>query len=164
MAVTFATFVAQQYANLPLIRALYPNAREYESAYVNSNGLSSWLESMAGETLSVEMTENIAKVYIQYCGRAASDIPSLLVGLSRYGISLPGERGLLTAEYWESKVARHYWAPCGVASMHAHPHLEVQSTWQTRARGSNDGEYAIYLAAAESLGWTVKTYEQWLNS
>jgi hypothetical protein len=38
------------------------------------------------------------------------------------------------------------------------------STWQTQYRGDNDSEYQIYLAAAESLGWQVKTYEQWLTS
>lgn len=37
-------------------------------------------------------------------------------------------------------------------------------TWQTQSRGSNDNEYQIYVAAAESLGWTVKTYDEWLKS
>lgn len=38
------------------------------------------------------------------------------------------------------------------------------ATWQTQCRGDNDSEYQIYLAAAESLGWTIKTYDEWLNS
>lgn len=37
-------------------------------------------------------------------------------------------------------------------------------TWQTQYRADNDSEYQIYLAAAESLGWQVKTYDEWLNS
>lgn len=37
-------------------------------------------------------------------------------------------------------------------------------TWQTKSRGDNDSEYQIYLVAAESLGWTIKTYDEWLNS
>lgn len=37
-------------------------------------------------------------------------------------------------------------------------------TWQTQYRGDNDSEYQIYLAAAESLNWQVKTYDEWLNS
>lgn len=42
--------------------------------------------------------------------------------------------------------------------------LEVNENWQTQARGDNDAEYQIYVAAAESLGWTVKSYEEWLQS
>lgn len=37
-------------------------------------------------------------------------------------------------------------------------------TWQTPYRGTNENEYQIYVACAESLGWTVKTYEEWLSS
>jgi len=36
--------------------------------------------------------------------------------------------------------------------------------WQTQNRGDNDAEYQIYVAAAESLGWVVKTYQEWLES
>lgn len=36
--------------------------------------------------------------------------------------------------------------------------------WQTPRRGSNDDEYQIYVAAAESLGWAVKSYEEWLEA
>jgi hypothetical protein len=42
--------------------------------------------------------------------------------------------------------------------------LIPNANWQTQQRGDNDSEYQIYVAAAESLGWTVKTYEQWLRS
>lgn len=42
--------------------------------------------------------------------------------------------------------------------------LEVNENWQTQARGDNDSEYQIYVACAEDLGWTVKTYDEWLNS
>lgn len=42
--------------------------------------------------------------------------------------------------------------------------MEVLDTWQTQGRGSNDAEYQIYVANAESLGWVVKSYEEWLAS
>jgi len=42
--------------------------------------------------------------------------------------------------------------------------LQPNDDWQTRYRGSNDDEYAIYVAAAESLGWPVKSYDEWLQS
>jgi hypothetical protein len=42
--------------------------------------------------------------------------------------------------------------------------LQVVETWQTPLRGTNDSEYQIYVAAAEDLGWEVKSYEEWLNS
>ena len=42
--------------------------------------------------------------------------------------------------------------------------LEVNDNWQTQARGDNDSEYQIYKTNAESLGWKVKTYDEWLNS
>lgn len=38
------------------------------------------------------------------------------------------------------------------------------ATWQTQARGDNDSEYQIYVAAAASLGWQVKSYDEWLAS
>ena len=38
------------------------------------------------------------------------------------------------------------------------------ANWQTQVRGSNDAEYQIYVACAESLGWPVKTYDEWLAS
>ena len=41
--------------------------------------------------------------------------------------------------------------------------LEVNDNWQTQARGDNDSEYQIYKTNAESLGWKVKTYDEWLN-
>jgi hypothetical protein len=42
--------------------------------------------------------------------------------------------------------------------------LEVNANWQTQARGTNDAEYQIYIANAESLGWVIKSYDEWLNS
>ena len=48
--------------------------------------------------------------------------------------------------------------------MNQQPILIPNADWQTQARGSNSAEYEIYVAAAESLGWVVKTYDQWLNS
>ncbi|WP_175787377.1 hypothetical protein [Burkholderia anthina] len=44
------------------------------------------------------------------------------------------------------------------------PKLMPTADWQTRARGDNDSEYQIYVANAESLGWPVKSYDEWLNS
>jgi hypothetical protein len=43
-------------------------------------------------------------------------------------------------------------------------HLIPNANWQTPQRGSNDLEYQIYVANAESLGWNVKSYDEWLNS
>ena len=42
--------------------------------------------------------------------------------------------------------------------------LLLNANWQTKLRGDDDSEYQIYLAAAESLGWKIKTYDEWLNS
>ncbi|MCP1674346.1 hypothetical protein J2T57_001448 [Natronocella acetinitrilica] len=44
------------------------------------------------------------------------------------------------------------------------PRLTPRDDWQTQGRGSNDQEYEIYREAAESLGWPLKTYEEWLAS
>lgn len=44
------------------------------------------------------------------------------------------------------------------------PNLIPADTWQTQQRGDNDYEYQVYVACAESLGWTVKTYDEWLRS
>jgi len=50
--------------------------------------------------------------------------------------------------------------------------LETLDTWQTKARGSNDAEYQIYLHCADNgkggditnNGEPLKSYEEWLNS
>lgn len=42
--------------------------------------------------------------------------------------------------------------------------LQPRADWQTQQRGTNDAEYEIYVANAESLGWAVKTYDEWLAS
>ncbi|AOZ05928.1 MULTISPECIES: hypothetical protein [Burkholderiaceae] len=44
------------------------------------------------------------------------------------------------------------------------PRLLPRADWQTQARGTNDAEYEIYRTNAESLGWRVKSYDEWLNS
>lgn len=42
------------------------------------------------------------------------------------------------------------------------PPLVPSETGQTPVRVSNDAEFQIYLAAAEALGWPLKTYDEWL--
>ena len=50
--------------------------------------------------------------------------------------------------------------------------LETLDTWQTKARGTNDQEYQIYLTFADDgkggditrNGAPLKTYEEWLAS
>jgi hypothetical protein len=49
-------------------------------------------------------------------------------------------------------------------SMYDDPRLLPSATWQTPARGTNDDEYAIYVENARALGWSVKTYDEWLSS
>ena len=49
--------------------------------------------------------------------------------------------------------------------------LEYNQDWETRARGTNDSEYQIYLSFADdgkgidiTTGNPLKTYAEWLNS
>ena len=42
--------------------------------------------------------------------------------------------------------------------------LMPNANWQTQQRGANDAEYEIYAECAKSLGWTVKSYAEWLDS
>ena len=49
--------------------------------------------------------------------------------------------------------------------------LEYNQYWETRARGTNDSEYQIYLSFADdgkgidiTTGNPLKTYDEWLNS
>ena len=50
--------------------------------------------------------------------------------------------------------------------------LEHQEFWQTKARGTNDSEYQLYLELADDgqggditrEGAPLKTYDEWLNS
>lgn len=42
--------------------------------------------------------------------------------------------------------------------------LIPSADWQIQQRGTNDQEYQIYVDCAESLGWAVKSYEEWLRT
>lgn len=42
--------------------------------------------------------------------------------------------------------------------------LENQLMLQHPVRGRMEQEYNIYVAAAEDLGWNVKTFDEWLDS
>ena len=42
--------------------------------------------------------------------------------------------------------------------------LENQLMLQHPVRGRREQEYEIYVAAAEDLGWNVKTFDEWLDS
>lgn len=39
-----------------------------------------------------------------------------------------------------------------------------QPMTQTKLRGTHDQEYQIYVDCATSLGWDIKTYDEWLTS
>jgi len=48
---------------------------------------------------------------------------------------------------------------------------EVRDVWQTKARGTDDQEYQLYLDLADdgkgndfTTGKPLKTYDEWLNS
>lgn len=40
----------------------------------------------------------------------------------------------------------------------------TQPMIQTQLRGTHEQEYEIYRECAESLGWNVKTFEEWMES
>jgi hypothetical protein len=42
--------------------------------------------------------------------------------------------------------------------------IENQLMLQHPVRGRMEQEYEIYVAAAEDLGWDVKTFDEWLDS
>ena len=51
------------------------------------------------------------------------------------------------------------------------PELDFDNDWQTKARGTNENEYDIYLACADdglgndsTTGETLKSFDEWLNS
>ncbi len=44
------------------------------------------------------------------------------------------------------------------------PDLLPRANWQTQSRGTNQQEYEIYVAAAKSLGWRIKSYDEWMKS
>jgi len=42
--------------------------------------------------------------------------------------------------------------------------MEYRMDYQTQTRGANSDEYQIYVECARSLGWEIKSYDEWLNS
>ena len=47
---------------------------------------------------------------------------------------------------------------------HENELIEQIYNCRTKLRGSHEQEYQNYAECAKSLGWKVKTYEEWLNS
>lgn len=43
-------------------------------------------------------------------------------------------------------------------------HEFTQPMIQTKVRGTHEQEYEIYVENARALGWTVKTFDQWMAS
>lgn len=41
--------------------------------------------------------------------------------------------------------------------------LSTNGDWQTQQRGALEDEYEVYVACTESLGWPVKSFDEWLN-
>lgn len=48
--------------------------------------------------------------------------------------------------------------------MPENPALIVDPDWRTRQQGTMEQEYEIYVANARSLGWELKTFDEWLDS
>lgn len=105
---SFLNFIERHYRAQPLrIQRLYPSLDAFSSQYVRSYGFTHWWESMRGAHLTEPMTLHIGETLSNYGGKSATDIPSLLVTLSRhYDISLPDTPGILEPAYWQRHLSR----------------------------------------------------------
>lgn len=109
---SFNTFVAKKYQAKPeKMKEVYGSLEAFRSMYAASNGLSEWFDSLRGQSISLGLTNNIAKTFILESRRIPEEIPSLLSSLSRqYDIELPVVEGILTRDYWIDKAKQLGWA------------------------------------------------------
>ena len=42
--------------------------------------------------------------------------------------------------------------------------FDINENQKTKLDGTLDDRYQVYLVIAEQLGWTIKSYDEWLNS
>lgn len=102
---SFNTFIAKEYQQLyPGMREIYGSLEKFTKTTIANQGLTPWLESLQGKSISLGLTHNIGKTYIERCDRQPSEIPAVLAQISRlYDIELPVVEGILAKEYWEAK-------------------------------------------------------------
>jgi hypothetical protein len=63
-----------------------------------------WLSSFKDEALTAVQWKFLVFVYIKYGKRKLTDIPAIIVSISRtYNIEIPAVYGILTNDYWQKK-------------------------------------------------------------
>ena len=122
MALSFVSFVSQQYKNAPqFVKKYHADFESFKNNYILSYGLTPWYESLRGSEISAHLCINIAKSLVIYGGRSANTIPMCLAQISRsYEIELPATEGLLTPEFWQELIAARQWQPITQTNTTAH--------------------------------------------
>jgi len=104
MPLSFASFVAQKYKSLPLVRQFYASPVDYQDSYVRNHGLSEWYITMIGTQQPLEIVHNIGAVILRYTVKSAERIPGILLKVQRsYQVEFPDCPEIYSADYWTAK-------------------------------------------------------------
>lgn len=108
---SFNTYIAKQYKELnPGMREIYGSLDNFKRLFIANEGFTPWLETLRGKSISLGLTNSIAKLYFEECKRYSNEIPSILASISRqYDVELPVVEGVLNGNYWKAKGEQMGW-------------------------------------------------------
>ena len=110
MAVSYNSFISKKYHDSPALKKHYGSLQKYKAHYINNKGFSDWLETLRGQSISQGLTINIAKMFVIHDKRSPGTISNVLSSISRqYNTTLPAISGILTPQYWETKISKYNW-------------------------------------------------------
>lgn len=111
MTTSFDTFLAKEYeAQSEGMKKLYGSFEKFREQYIAGRDFTPWLETLRDREISLGLTNNIVKTYLEFGRRTPEEIPSVLASISRtYNVEIPVVDGILTREYWEEKAKDSHW-------------------------------------------------------
>lgn len=101
--ITYINFLKAQYEknNYKHLYASFENFKKSSLSF----GFQDWLLANSNTKPDLRFLTSVAKTYIRYGCREASDIPMLLASLQRqYDIEVPVIEGVMTKDFWIKKL------------------------------------------------------------
>lgn len=118
---TLQQFIQQKFDGLSTyLQTLYGNAANYGPSYISNRGMAPYLETLRGQQLSLEATEELAFAYLVHASRYPEEIHQILAGIARqYSVELPLIEGILTRDYWVDHAKKAGWPSATTAQQAA---------------------------------------------
>ncbi|ELP5729212.1 hypothetical protein QTV44_002478 [Vibrio vulnificus] len=103
---TFLQFVRREYAECKY-RDSYTFVEFFNKTKREPDVIDRWLSELKGQPISARFCFSLARTYHRHFNVTAKGMPYVLVFVERhYQLTLPEVAGILTPEYWQSRLPR----------------------------------------------------------